>query len=178
MRKLQCSMVGLTLLLAVTNTAPAENVVRWATPTPAESFDPYGHDELFSIWVNQQAYESLTNYDWQGQLEPGLAVSWKWLDRLTWEMELRHGVAFHDGTPFTSADVVFSFERANAETSPWKTSLSSIAEVKAVDADTLRFTAATANPIPWEDLAWVPIMSKAWVEGHGAELPSQLGDDS
>ena len=55
--------------------------------------------------------------------------------------------------------------------------MSSIAGVEAVDADTLRFTAATANPIPWEDLAWLPIMSKAWAERHGAALPSQLGDD-
>jgi hypothetical protein len=26
----------------------AENVVRWATAKPAETFDPYGHDELFT----------------------------------------------------------------------------------------------------------------------------------
>jgi peptide/nickel transport system substrate-binding protein len=178
LQRIRTLLIALALLpICFVAPARAENVVRWATPLPAYSFDPHGHDELFSIWVNQQVYESLANYDWQGRLEPGLAVSWKWLDAHTWEMELRHGVAFHDGTPFTSADVVFSIERANAETSPWRTSLSSIAGVKAVDADTLRFTAATANPIPWEDLAWVPIMSKAWAEGHGAELPSQLGDD-
>ena len=62
-------------------------------------------------------FESLINYDWQGRLEPGLAVSWKRLDAQTWEMELRQGITFHDGTPFTSADVVFSIERAKAETS-------------------------------------------------------------
>jgi peptide/nickel transport system substrate-binding protein len=157
--------------------ARAENVVRWATPLPAYSFDPFGHDELFSIWVNQQVYESLVSYDWQGRLEPGLAVSWKRPDAKTWEMELRRGITFHDGTPFTSADVVFSIERAKAETSPWRTSLSSIAGVETVDADTLRFTAATDNPIPWEDLPGLAIMSKAWTERHGAELPSQLGDD-
>jgi peptide/nickel transport system substrate-binding protein len=155
----------------------AENVVRWATPLPADSFDPYGHDELFTIWVTQQVYESLTNYDWRGRLEPGLAVSWHRLDALTWEMELRQGVTFHDGTPFTSADVVFTFDRAKAETSPWRTSLQSIARVEVIDADTIRFTAASANPIPWEDLYGLAIMSKAWTERHGAALPAQLGDD-
>ena len=35
----------------------------------------------------------------------------------TWEMDLRRGVMFHDGNLFTSADVVFSIERAKAETS-------------------------------------------------------------
>jgi ABC-type transport system substrate-binding protein len=53
-----------------------------------------------------------------------------------------------------------------------------ISGVEAVDADTVRFTAATANPIPWEDLGPpLAIMSKAWAKRHGAELPSQLGDE-
>jgi peptide/nickel transport system substrate-binding protein len=139
-------------LLPICLAAPAraENIVRWATPLPADSFDPYGHDELLTIWVERQVYEALVDYDRDGWLEPGLAVSWQRLDALTWEMELRRGVTFHDGTPFTSADVVFSIERAKAETSPYKNSLSNIAGVEAVDADTVRFTAATANPIPWE----------------------------
>jgi peptide/nickel transport system substrate-binding protein len=154
----------------------AENAVRWASPTPADSFDPYGHDHLQTIWVNQQVYESLTTNDWQGWLEPGLAVSWKRLDARMWEMELRRGVTFHDGTPFTSADVVFSIERAKAENSSVSAGVSGVAGVEAVDADTLRFTAATADPIPWENL-WISIMSKTWAEGHGAGLPSQLGDD-
>ena len=71
--------------------ARAENVVRWAAPLPTDSFDPYGHDELFTFWVQNLVFESLINYDWRGRLEPGLAVSWKRLDPLTWEMELRNG---------------------------------------------------------------------------------------
>jgi peptide/nickel transport system substrate-binding protein len=128
--------------------ARAENVVRWATPTPAAgSFDPYGHDELFAIWVNNLVFESLVNYDSQGRLEAGLAVSWKRLDAYTWETELRQGVTFHDGTPFTSAAVVFSIERAKAETSSWRASVSGVARAEAVDADTVRFSAATARRI-------------------------------
>jgi peptide/nickel transport system substrate-binding protein len=151
----------------------AENVVRWATPIPADTFDPYGHDELFTIWVQNLVFESLTNYDWRGRLEPGLAVSWKRLDATTWEMELRQGVTFHDGTPF--ADVVFSIERAKAEASSQRAGVSGVAGVEAVDAYTLRFTAATVDPIPWENL-WIAIMSKAWAERHDAQLPAQLGD--
>lgn len=178
MNRIRTALITLALLpTCLVVPVRAENVVRWATPLPADSFDPYGHDELFTIWVNQQVYESLTNYDWQGRLEPGLAVSWSRLDALTWEMELRQGVTFHDGTPFTSADVVFTLARAKAGTSPWATSLKSIAAVEAVDDDTIRFTAATPNPIPWEDLYGLAIMSKAWAERHGAALPSQLGDD-
>jgi peptide/nickel transport system substrate-binding protein len=127
--------------------------------------------------VQNLLFESLVSYDWQGRREPGLAVSWKRLDALTWEMELRQGIVFHDGTPFTSADVVFSVERAKAETSTQRGGVSSIAGVEAIDADTVRFAAANSNPIPWEDVGGLSIMSKAWAERHSAELPSQLGDD-
>jgi peptide/nickel transport system substrate-binding protein len=154
MNRIRTVLSALALLAAcLVVPARAENVVRWATPMPAEAFDPYGHDELFTFWVQNLVFESLTNYDWRGWLEPGLAVSWKRLDAQTWEMELRQGIAFHDGTPFTSADVVFSIERAKAKTSSRRAPVSGIAGVEAVDAGTLRFTAATANPIPWEDLA-------------------------
>lgn len=107
--------------------ARAENVVRWATPLPADSFDPYGHDELLTIWVERQVYETLIDHDRDGRPEPGLAVSWKQVDALTWDMELRQGVAFHDGTAFTSADVLFSLERAKAETSAHRDAMSGIA---------------------------------------------------
>ena len=118
MNPIRTVLIALALLpTCLVAPARAENVVRWATPRPADTFDPYGHDELFTIWVQNLVFESLINYDWQGRLEPGLALSWKWLDATTWEMELRQGITFHDGTPFTSADVVFSIERAKAETS-------------------------------------------------------------
>jgi peptide/nickel transport system substrate-binding protein len=159
--------------------APArgENVVRWATPWPAESFDPYGNDILFTTWVQREIYEALIDYDRDGWLEPKLATSWTRIDDASWKMELRSGVMFHDGTPFTSADVVFSIERAKAENSTEKATVSGVAGVEAVDADTVRFTAATSSPTPWEDVASLVMMSKAWAERHGAALPSQLGDD-
>jgi len=45
--------------------------MRWATPTPAETFDPCGHDTLQTIWMQNLFFEGLTNYDRQGWLEPG-----------------------------------------------------------------------------------------------------------
>jgi peptide/nickel transport system substrate-binding protein len=52
-----------------------------------------------------------------GDLEPRLAVSWAASDdRLTWTIALRQGVSFSDGTPFTAADVLFTFRALFDET--------------------------------------------------------------
>ena len=46
-----------------------------------------------------------------GELEPRLAREWTSSpDGLTWTLTLVDGVTFSDGTPFTSADVVFTFQ--------------------------------------------------------------------
>jgi len=46
-----------------------------------------------------------------GQLEPRLAREWTGSpDGLAWTFKLREAVVFSDGTPFTAADVVFSFQ--------------------------------------------------------------------
>lgn len=117
MKRVSLAISAVALLAtSLVAAAQAENVIRWATPLPAVTFDPYGHDELFTIWVQRQVFETLINYDREGWLEAGLAESWNRLDANTWEMKLRHGVVFHDGTPLTSDDVLFSIERARAET--------------------------------------------------------------
>ena len=60
--------------------ARAENVVRWATTEPADSSIRTATMSCSTSGSNNLVFESLVNYDWQGRLEPGLALSWKWLD--------------------------------------------------------------------------------------------------
>ena len=58
-------------------------------------------------------FEGLTKIDRNGAVQPLLARDWEISeDGLTYTFNLHEGVTFHDGTPFTSADVAFSFERA------------------------------------------------------------------
>ena len=70
--------------------------------------------------ATKQVYEALLDVDSNLAIVPQLALAWKPLNPTTWEFELRPGVTFHDGTPFTAADVVFSIERARAETSDFR----------------------------------------------------------
>jgi peptide/nickel transport system substrate-binding protein len=58
-------------------------------------------------------YESLAQTDPRSfRPEPRLAESWDVSeDRRTFRFQLRRGVKWHDGQPFTAADVVFTFEK-------------------------------------------------------------------
>ena len=83
------------------------------------SVDPHYHNLGPNNQLARHIFESLVHADENQRLGPGLAVSWKPLNDTTWEFKLRQGVTFHDGTPFTADDVLFTFERApNVEASP------------------------------------------------------------
>jgi len=83
---------------------------------------------ILMLGLNQQAptqyvagkiYQSLLTYDAQLRPQPSLAKSWKIApDSLTYTFELQRGVKWHDGKPFTAADVVFSVDKFLRETHP------------------------------------------------------------
>ncbi|MDE2641019.1 MAG: ABC transporter substrate-binding protein [Chloroflexota bacterium] len=58
-------------------------------------------------------FEGLTEISWlTDEVEPALAESWEHSDDgLTWTFHLRRDVTWHDGEPFTAADVEFTFNR-------------------------------------------------------------------
>jgi peptide/nickel transport system substrate-binding protein len=102
---------------------------------------------------------------------PGLATKWTQVNPTTWRFELRRGVTFHDGTPFTADDVLFSFARAAADGSDMKSYTNEIAQVKKVDADTVDIVTKNPFPILPDVISLVYIMSKKWCEENRAERP-------
>ena len=77
--------------------------------------DPHAYADKDNKAATKQVYEALLDVDSNLAIVPQLALAWKPLNPTTWEFELRPDVRFHDGTPFTAEDVVFSIERARAE---------------------------------------------------------------
>jgi peptide/nickel transport system substrate-binding protein len=63
--------------------------------------------------ITTKIYESLLTYEGAALTpKPGLAESWTISDdKKTYTFKLRQGVKWHDGQPFTSADVKFSVEQ-------------------------------------------------------------------
>lgn len=76
------------------------------------TLDPHHHNELVGWSLLCNFYDALVRFSPEMRIEPALAESWSVLDGNRVRFVLRHGVRFADGTPFGSADVVASFERA------------------------------------------------------------------
>ena len=54
---------------------------------------------------------ALVDMDEHGHMAPDLATSWTSDGGNAWRFVLRQGVTFHDGSPFTADDVVYSLKR-------------------------------------------------------------------
>ena len=111
------------VLVVIGGTAPAtaENVLRWATLGDGFDFDPHSHISSANQAPIKQVYELLLDIKESDlTISPKLAIAWTLLNPTTWRFQLRQNARFHDGTPFTAEDVVFSIIRAQAETSHFK----------------------------------------------------------
>lgn len=113
-------------------------------------------------------FDQLIHADANNQPQPGLALSWRALDPLHWEIRLRPGVRFHDGSPLTADDVVFSLERARTvPNSPasFAGAVRAVAQAEAVDALTLRITTTEPTPQLIEQIGIVYVMSRRAAAG-------------
>jgi peptide/nickel transport system substrate-binding protein len=99
---------------AVSLVASAQTI-RIANQGDALSLDPHSLNESLQLSVTANVYETLVGRNKDLSLAPLLATSWKQTSPNVWRFELRKGVVFHDGTPFTADDVVFSFARAQGD---------------------------------------------------------------
>jgi len=143
--------------------------LRIASGFDPQTMDPHALALLYHTRVNTQIYESLVWRDEQYRLEPGLALSWQALDARTWRFKLRPNVKFHDGTPFTADDVVFSIERILGPTSQRSFHLKGVTAAKKVDDLTIDITLATPDAVLPEKFFQLGMMSKAWCIKHGVE---------
>ena len=140
----------LALILAAIGVPAGAANLTIALSAGATGFDPHFYDHDPTNALVRHVFDSLVGVGPSQQLVPALAESWTPIDDLTWEFKLRRGVRFHNGAPFTAADVKYSFERALAVTnSPGSFAffLKPITRFEAIDDFTIRLTTAGALPI-------------------------------
>ncbi|HEX2048235.1 MAG TPA: ABC transporter substrate-binding protein [Acidimicrobiales bacterium] len=102
----------------------------------------------FMYVYNVQVYEPLIYLASDYTLKPGLATRWELQpDGRTWRFFLRQGVTFHDGTPFSADDVVWTWGVRQPEGKTLTTVLNTLGpdSVKKIDQYTVDFTPVTPN---------------------------------
>ncbi|MBP6775801.1 MAG: ABC transporter substrate-binding protein [Piscinibacter sp.] len=165
MSTLRRALAALLLVIAVTSTGAAP--LRIASGFDPQTMDPHALALLYQSRIYTQVYDSLVNRDEQFRLEPSLALSWQAMHPIVWRFKLRPGVSFHDGTPFTADDAVFSIERALGPTSQRAFQLKGVVGAKKVDALTLDVQLATPDAVLPEKFVGLAMMSKSWCVKNG-----------
>jgi peptide/nickel transport system substrate-binding protein len=145
--------------------------IRIANQGDALSLDPHSLNESLQLSVTANVYETLVGRNKDLSLAPLLATSWKQTSPNVWRFELRKGVTFHDGTPFSADDVVFSFARAQGDGSDLRATLSDIKAVRKVGDLAVEIETNGPFPILPDVISLTMIMSKKWCEENQATKP-------
>ena len=137
-----------------------------AQGTDAASLDPQRQNDAFSTSVLSNLFDTLVYRAADLSLQPGLASAWELVDDTTWRVTLRPGVAFHDGSAFTAADVKFSLERPldPALGSPLSGRFAVIAGVDVIDDLTVHVRTTAPYPLLPARLSEWFMLSQAYVE--------------
>src|SRR5213082_1612409 len=163
-------MRTLLLLLALAaGSAHAQVLLRWAAQNDILTMDPHSQNHATTHAVMQYTYEGLVRYTRDYKIEPCLATSWDKISPTQWRFTLRKGVKFHDGSPFTADDVVFSFGRIQQPQGTMQVYVSGVKEVKKIDEHTVDFILAGPNPVLLRNIIDFRIMNKAWSEKNRSQ---------
>ncbi|MGE5097313.1 MAG: ABC transporter substrate-binding protein [Betaproteobacteria bacterium] len=156
------------LVLTLASFAAGAQNLTLGTKLELNTLDPHFFAAFPTNSSMQYFFDKLVEYDDKLHVVPSLATSWKVVDNLTWEFRLRDGVAFHDGTPFTADDVIFTIDRVpNVPNSPnsFAQFTRGIESVKKVDDHTIVIRTKAPNPQLLSDLANIFIISSKAAKG-------------
>jgi peptide/nickel transport system substrate-binding protein len=165
-------LAALTAAAALTalSVLPAQAVtLKWAAQNDVITLDPHSQNHATTNGIMQHVYEGLVRYDKKFQPEPSLATSWKEVSPNVWRFNLRKNVKFHDGSPFTADDVVFSYGRIMQPQGTMQIYVAGVKEVKKIDDYTVDLILSGPNPVLLKNLVDFRIMSKAWCAKNKSE---------
>jgi peptide/nickel transport system substrate-binding protein len=116
---------------------------------PAETYTTRGWSIVHSL------YDALVDFGPDGSIVPLAAETFTTDDAVTFEVKLREGMTFHDGSPVTSAAITRSIEHMKASESQVSDTIAVVDRVDEIDE--LR-----ANIVCSEPAAWLPSQLAVW----------------
>ena len=140
---------------ATTGVLPPKGTLRVAFDIPSK-LDPAFASSDSEIAILNAVYDYLVYVDANSKIQPRLAQTWMVSeDGLTYTFKLAPNVTFHDGSPLTPKDVVWTFDRLRDPSLQLPTSdlYANIASITAPDDNTIVFQLKQTNPFFLYDLS-------------------------
>src|SRR5262249_1532255 len=123
--------------------------LRVGVASEVTTLDPHFFHLTSNTEIHKALYSGLVTQDANMNVVPDLAASWRTVDATHWEFKLRRGVTFHDGTPLTADDILFTYTRARDVPNSPGSFLQYLKHVKATTAvDPLTVMVETDGPDP------------------------------
>jgi peptide/nickel transport system substrate-binding protein len=160
---LKALLAAFAVAASLAATAGAQTL-HWAAQNDILTMDPHSQNHATTNAILGHAYEGLTRYGPTYQIEPSLATKWTFISPTQVRFELRKGVKWQDGTPFTADDVIFSFGRIKQPQGTMQIYVTGISEIKKIDDHTIDMILSGPSPILLRNIIDFRIMSKAWCE--------------
>lgn len=162
-----------SLILAAAISAPVcAQTLSVGSGAPVTTIDPHFHNVGPNNALTMHIFDRLVERDGRARPHPSLATAWRPVSDTIWELELRQGVTWHDGRPFTADDVVFTFGRVpNVPNSPggFGGFLRAIQRVEVLNPHLIRLHTHAPHPLMPLDLASVSIIARHAAEGAATE---------
>jgi peptide/nickel transport system substrate-binding protein len=168
MRKLLLALS--TVLVAAVPALAQEGPLEIAVDQAPVGLDPHLVTAFSSFVVIQNVYDGLVEFDADLQIEPALATSWEISDDgLTYDVQLRDDVVFHNGRAMTAEDVVYSFDRIMAEEtgSPQASRFAQVTGAEATGEHAVRFTLEAPFAPFLGNLSNLTVVPREVVEAEG-----------
>lgn len=133
------------------------------------TLDPHLNASGISFATFYQIWDGLTNINGEGELGPGLATEWGYVDNLTFEIRLRDGVTFHNGETFDADTVKWNVERIidPEQRSAIRSRLATVESVEVVDPLTVRLILSSPSAVMERALSVVFMIPHRYFEEVG-----------
>ncbi|MGH7050734.1 MAG: ABC transporter substrate-binding protein [Acetobacteraceae bacterium] len=183
-RSLRHGLIGAAMLLAATSVAiaapgdSASDPFIVAFKGGATTLDPIMRSETTTNSWQRHIFDTITILSPAGAPEPRIATGWKNLSPTEWQLTLRQGVHFQDGSLMTAEDVGTSImDTRNNPKSQYREYAADVTGFKVVNDHTIDVSFARPNPVFPIYLSQIPVMPEALIgrEGRAAFANHPIG---
>ena len=163
-----CGLVGSALLV---HAQGGKDTLSVDLPGEPATLDPHVQWDTDSYHVYRNIFDNLVTRSPDGKIVPQIAKAWRYESDTVLVLDIRTDVKFHDGTPLTVDDVVWSVQRITdpAFKSPQLSQFNSIVKAEAVGPDRVRLTTSSPYPALLAQLVKLSIVPRAYVQKAGNE---------